>query len=495
MARFSEHFGIEPTAQDDWFDTYLPSDTNFCVDPFLIWSDTDARWFEAHNHTLDFFATAFRLVRESQGNEQSAAWRQAKTFLLFREPKEFCLGLAEGCSDGAGSGRVLQEGMLEGIKTALGLGFDNVPHLEMLALFQGGMGLDRISDAVCDILKSYFIQYTQDIARRHGVPTEPFRVENASWSEEHGCWHTKEVELPLNPFAKKRRPVLLVPKRFLRDIPVVTANGFWRYAWGNHSEELRGSFNYDIARNVDRRVKAKLARQNPAVVASYLKELEHKEHEPYPVDKDPKLRTRWWELGAMMADRLPLDHLPKDHSEFPDFVNAIIQSFRHGVEHQDDWQNFWHHGVSLPEKKVQSLFRSCAQHYCRANDVSIAGEANAGRGPVDFQFAKGWRARTVVEMKLMSNSRFWDGILAQTPQYAISEEVHVAFFVAVAYTDDEMTSNHIDKVHKAARIASQRHGVDVRAVIVDARKKTSASKVKPPKEMRDELHGQQGEAA
>ncbi|GIG89217.1 hypothetical protein [Plantactinospora endophytica] len=493
--RWSELHGIRRTDQDDWFDTYLPTDTNLCVDPFLIYPDTDERWFEAHDHTLDFFALVFGLVRESKGNEKSLAWKQAQALLMFPEPAEFCLGVADGTPNGSGAGRGLQEGMLDGVKTALGLGIDNVPHMEMLGLFQGGMGLDRISDAVCNILKSFFIRYTQDIARRHGVPMKRFRVRNAAWSEEFASWQTQEVDLPANPFLDRPGPVLLVPKRFLKDIPVVSANGFWNYAWRNHSEEVRGNFNYLIARNVDSREKAKMARQNPAIVASYLKDLEHTEHEPYPVDKDPKLRTRWWEMGGKIAERSPLSYVPKDHSEFPEFVAEVIQSFRHGIEHQDEWQMLWHLGVSLPEKKVQALFRSCAKHYCKANDISMTGEANAGRGPVDFHFAAGWVARTVVEMKLMSNSKFWDGILAQTPQYAMSEDVHVAFFVAIAYTDDEMTESQTNKIGQAARIASDRYNVEIRPIVVDARPKQSASKMKPPQDLRDELHGESDKAA
>ncbi|MGB2567711.1 hypothetical protein ACPFP2_04550 [Micromonospora citrea] len=493
--RFGEYYGIQTSKQDTWFDTYLPADTPLSVDPFLIYPDDDELWFGAHNHILDFFRLVFDLVRQSQGNEKSLAWKQAQALLLFPEPAEFCLGLASGNPNGSGAGRGLQQGMLEGVKTALGLGFNNVPHMEMLGLFQGGMGLDRMSDVVCNVLKSFFIEYTQQVARRHNVPMQPFRVRNASWSAEFACWQSREVELPANPFLDKPGPVLLVPKRFLKDIPVVTANGFWRYAWRNHSEELRGNFNYDIARNVDSRQKAKLARQNPDVVAAYLTALEGEEHEPYPVDKDPALRTRWWEAGGQIAARSPLGYVAKDPSEFPQFVDAIIQAFRHGVEHQDEWQMLWHHGVSLPEKKVQALFRSCAKHYCKANDISITGEANAGRGPVDFHFAQGWMARTVVEMKLMSNSKFWDGILAQTPQYAMSEDVNVAFFVAIAYTDEEMAESNLDKIDKAARIASERYGLEIRPVVIDARHKDSASKMKPPQDMRDQLHGDEGELA
>ncbi|GAA1589768.1 hypothetical protein [Actinoplanes couchii] len=493
--RFGEHYEIIRSEADDWFDPYLATDTPLCVEPFAIWADTDDLWFGAHDHVLDFFAMVFDLVRESGGNTASLAWKKAQALMLFPEPAEFCLGVAAGSPNGNGAGKILQEGMLEGVRTALGLGFDNVPHMEMLALFQGGMGLDRISDAVCNIAKSFFITYTQQVARRHNVPTETFRVRNATWDAAAAMWRDAEVDLPVNPYTSRRTPVLLVPKRFLRDIPVVTADGFWRFAWNGHAEELRTHFNYDIARHVDRREKAKLARQNPAIVAEYLTSLEHEDHPPYDVDKDPKLRTSWWERGGAIAATATTSFVPEDPAQFPDFVGTVIDVFKRGIEREGEWQQLWHNNFAYPEKKVQMVFRACVKHYCKANDVAIAGEANAGRGPVDFEFARGWMARSVVELKLVSNTRFWDGILAQTPEYAMAADVNIAYFVAVAFTDAEMADSFTAKVAKAARIASELHNVEVRAVIVDARQRPSASKLKPPQEVRDELHRPDEDAA
>lgn len=486
--RFGEHYEISRTEADDWFDPYLETDTPLCVDPFMIWSDAEEPWFGAHDHVLDYFAMVFDLVRQSGGDPQSLAWKKAQSLLLFPEPAEFCLGVCAGSPNGNGAGRGLQEGMLDGVKTAVGLGFDNVPHMEMLALFQGGMGLDRISDAVCNIAKSIFVRYTQEIARRHGVPMEPFRVRNASWDTRYTMWKTQEVDLPLNPYLSRRAPVLLTPKRFLRDMPVVTANGFWKFAWNTHSAELRTHFNDAIARHVDRREKAKLARQNPGIVAEYLTSLEHEEHKPYDVDKDPKLHTSWREKGGAIAATATTSFVPDQPDKFPDFVGTLIDVFKRGIEREGEWRQLWHGNFPYAEKKVQMVFRACVKHYCKANDVVVVGEANAGRGPVDFEFARGWIARSVLEMKLVSNSKFWDGILAQTPEYALAADVHVAYFVAVGFTDAEMAESLTNKVTRAARIASERHNVEVRAVVVDARPQPSASKLKPDQEDRDALH-------
>ncbi|WP_030443102.1 hypothetical protein [Actinoplanes subtropicus] len=493
--RFGAHYNIVRTPADDWYDPLLEADTPLCLDPFTVWADADDLWFGAHDHVLDFFEMVFALVRESGGDPGTLAWRKAQALMLFPEPAEFCLGVATGSPNGNGAGKILQEGMLDGVKTAVGLGFDNVPHMEMLGLFQGGMGFDRISDAVCNIAKSYFITYTQQVAVRHDLPMETFRVRNASWDRENAMWRDGQVELPANPCLARRAPVLLVPQRFLRDMPVVTANGFWKFAWNNHSAELRTHFNYDIARNVDRREKAKLARQNPAIVAEYLTALEREEHPPYDIAKDPKLATSWWEKGGAIAATATTSFVPEDPSQFPEFVGTVIDVFKRGVEREGEWQQLWHGNFPYAEPKVQRVFRSCVKHYCKANDVAVAGEANAGRGPVDFEFAQGWMARCVVELKLIANGRFWDGILAQTPEYALAADVNVAYFVAIGFTDAELSDGLIAKVDKAARIASQRHNVEVRAVIVDARQRPSASKLKPPQDLRDELHRGEDPAA
>jgi hypothetical protein len=485
---FSEYYQVKRGREDDWFDVYLPVDSKLFVDPFLIYDDVTPRWSSAHDHILGFFEMVFALVSESGGNEKSLAWQKASRLLLFPEPAEFCLGMAEASPNGSGSGAELQKGMLSGVRTALGLGIDNLDHIETLVLFQGGMGVDRISDAVCNILKSYFIEYTQGVCRAHNIPMQEFRVHNARWSVRHQRWADADVELPANPFIKNRS-VLLVPKRFLKEMPIVTAQSFWTYAWADHGDQLRGDFNYDIAQNVDRWTIARMARQNPDVVARYLSKMEEIIHQPYAVDDDPKYLLRWYQNGRKVAARSPLSFLPDSPDDFPKFVQAVLDAFAHHVEFQNGWELLWEGTRPVSERKVQRLFQGAAVHYCRANDVDLSPESNAGRGPVDFKFSKAWQARALVEMKLMSNSHFWDGILEQTKEYALAEEIKVVYFVAVAYEDNELKTERTEKIARAASMVGQRYPkVEVRPLIIDARPKESASNLRADKDTRDELH-------
>lgn len=486
--RFGEFYSVDTEEADDWFDCLMSIDTPLCVDPFLVYEDESEFWSSAHGHVLDFFSLAFSLMRQSKGSRSSAAYIQLKNLLIFPEPAEFCLGLSESSPLGAGSGQGLQQGMLDGIRTAVGLGYENVSHMEMLALFQGGIGLDRISDITCNILKSYFIEYTQEVCRRHSIPTEEFTVKNASWSAEFARWIDRKVQLPKNPFVTTRRlPVLLTPQQFLKDIPVVTSDGLWNYAWENHASELRASFNYDLSSKVSAHTKAMLARQNPVIVTEYLTNLEQDMHEGYSITGDPKFLVNWYEAGAGMLRNVPLAFTPETPDQFKTFIRSIIDAYKHSIEEQDGWLLLWAQGRGRPERVVQALFRSIVMNYCRTNDIDLSGESQAGRGPVDFKFSRGWQARAIVEMKLMRHTAFWDGILAQTPQYAISEEVNVAFFVAIAYLDKDMETERLGKVGRAAEIAS-RNGLTVEPVVIDARSKESASKLKASESDREQLH-------
>lgn len=474
--RFSAQYDVTRTADDDWFDPLLHTDTRLFPDPFRVYADTDPFWADAHDHLLSFFDVVLSLVKEANGNDQSPAWKKAKALLLFPEPWEFCLGHSKGSPKGSGAGPGLQKDMLSGARTAVGLGFLTVEHMELLVLFQEGMGADRIGDVVCNVLKGYFIKYTQKVAARHGVPTKKQVVRHSEWDAAQGRWDSKIYELPFNPSPEVNGPILLAPERFLRGLPTVDADDFWSFAWENVNEELRANFNYDLAKNVPAKTKARMARQNPDLAVQYLGSLQAKE--PYDVADDPDRRVRWWEEGAALAAANPLSMVPSDAGSFPDFVESVIKAFAHGIEHSDGWRLLHDgNGKARDEKTVQAYFRSAVVHYCRANKVDLTGEADAGRGPMDFKFVANWSARAGVEIKLTNNSKFWNGVKHQLPEYLTAEELKLGFFVAVAFTEKDLSEERQKLVRDAADAASEASGKEIRAMFVSALPKKSASKL------------------
>ncbi|CAN7310252.1 hypothetical protein LJR045_001616 [Microbacterium sp. LjRoot45] len=52
VMRFSEHFGVTPTADDDWLDPHLTVDTKLFIDPFSFLEEGEC--VSAHEQTQHF---------------------------------------------------------------------------------------------------------------------------------------------------------------------------------------------------------------------------------------------------------------------------------------------------------------------------------------------------------------------------------------------------------------------------------------------------------
>lgn len=474
--RFSERYRVARQTPDDWFDPMLTDDTPLYVDPFLIFEDSSQLWSDAHDQLIEFFNLVLGLVARAGDNQNSAHWRAASRLMTFPEPAEFCLGLSDGSVRGAGSGAGLRQEMLDACRTTVAAGVMELSHFEELIIFGAGIGADRIGDVVCNVLKRRFIDYTSEVSDRHQISTESVMCRHADWNLEARKWVDRSLPLPLNPYlSNPRRGVLLVPERFLRDIPIVGPENFWEWSYANHNEQIRDELNYEIGRKVDASTIVELAKKRPDLVRNYMEHVEQEPPNAYEFGQDRQF-VRWYEEGCAIARALPIAHLPAAKHDFGNFISTIIGHFRHSVEQEGGWSLLWNDdGSPRAEKAVQALFRSVVIHYCRAAEIDLSGEANAGRGPVDFKFSQGWSARALVEVKLTKNSKYWHGLERQLPTYMNAEEIDVGYFVSVSFTDHDLTEDRLERVRRCARIVSSQRNLIMNAIFVDARRPPSAS--------------------
>jgi len=114
-------------------------------------------------------------------------------------------------------------------------------------------------------------------------------------------------------------------------------------------------------------------------------------------------------------------------------------------------------------------------YYCKINGFDISPESNTGIGPVDFKVSKG-TDKTVIEIKLTSNSETLHGFEVQIEEYAKSEETDKKIFLLVDNGKDSYRVKQVvDKFNE--RQARGEKPADV--VFIDARPKESASTYKP----------------
>ena len=97
-------------------------------------------------------------------------------------------------------------------------------------------------------------------------------------------------------------------------------------------------------------------------------------------------------------------------------------------------------------------------------------------GPVDFRFSCGYSNRVLLEAKLARNTRFWNGLKKQLPQYMKIDSCHRGIFLVIVFSDKDL--KRINDIQNIKTETARFYQVDLEVVIVDARieNKESASK-------------------
>ncbi|WP_029136586.1 hypothetical protein [Nakamurella lactea] len=299
-ARFSEVFAIQRDDTDDWYDPICSRDTQLFVSPQLVFRDHDPFWADARGDIQRFFTRAVLTPTSSR------KWlvHEAARMLQFPEPREFALGLTGAGTAGSGIGTITASSIAMAIHDAAGLVEDKRFYLESLTILADGVGPDRLSDLVLNILKQRFIEYTKRIATKHHVRTQLSEVPNATFGK--AGWRSEPHRLPHNPFHKV--PILLVPSRFLQESYALDSASFYNWAAAKLTGDDRQFLNDLIGSAIRERVSTsrlheagrELARARPALVSEFL-ETSPAASRPYDIGRDPALRVAWLEIGRRFA--------------------------------------------------------------------------------------------------------------------------------------------------------------------------------------------------
>jgi hypothetical protein len=471
----SEHFGIKRTASDDWFDPILDADTELFVDPFLVFKEKRGFWRDAHSRLIAHFDLAFLMIAKGNLASDSLSYKKALRLLVFREPRELCLGYTSTGTAGLGSGSGYAEAIGSAIAEAIKRGLQHPRHFEELGILNEGIGPDRISDITCTILKARLVQYTQSIAQRHRIPVAKHNIFAADFDKTRQRWGVSTVEVPTNP--STGGPLLFVPERFLKDLPVLNADDWWTHY---ESEQLRQDLNYEILGKVDKKTIVEAARRNPESVRRWTTEKEASPASGYDLQRDAKGVWQWDQASASFVRDNPLVlEQAQTREQFLDTIRQIVHNYGLFVEEQGGWYLLWDSTSKKekPEHAAQLLFRGVAHSYCKANDISLDPEVNLGRGPVDFKFSQGYRRRAHLEVKKLHNGKFWNGLSKQLPSYMKSDEVCDGWLLAVRYRDNKSSSNRAKELPNKVDALRQAQHIELTYALIDARPKKSASKL------------------
>ena len=245
----------------------------------------------------------------------------------------------------------------------------------------------------------------------------------------------------------------------------------------NENDTLRREFSYDVTRRVQKRVIVGFARRHPEIRERYLREVERRLPQPYDFERDRFGLAQWYNPTLQYSQSNHLSLVVTSRADFLGVIDTMLDAFANFVENNRGWELLWLDDQSpRDERAAQLLFLGIVMHYCRANDIDISPETNIGRGPVDFKVARGFALRAALEMKLVRNGKFWNGLERQLPTYMTAEAIDVGYFIAIAFTEKD-----IDKLAGIAERVSRVNwatGYDIRFRSVNAlRNPPSASRL------------------
>jgi hypothetical protein len=472
-----EFFKMDPDkfAASGAINTFVALDTALFVDPLRLAEATTPEFVGSRQKVLDYFSQTLLLIRMTN-DPSDQTWTRASERFVFREIAGYGLGYARGSTLGSGIGPQLRTRLLKTAREIVSKGIVEPEIFELIGIFEEGIGPDRLSDMVCSILLEEFCAFTERVAQQCGAcNVASFRVGSRSYS------------LPWTLRREERVAVLFVPQELVRQLPI--AKSFEDIETiANHNRTLREALNRQFGeewRSRVRRFRKADVRQvllrTPECVREIIDEYRSRRPRPYDVNSDPEGLLNWGAQGKHIADVHPLQFTlspgSSDSERAEQIVAQICEQFRDLVENNRLHKLLYaDDACTKPRKEKQSqlLFFAIAYSYCVAHNLDISPECDPGRGPVDFKFSSGMRAKVLVELKLSTNKKLLAGLERQVPAYAAAEKSDRSYYVVIQVAESRTGIERLEK-----RVAElQKQGLEYPKVLyVDALPQESASKL------------------
>lgn len=203
----------------DFVDVPIGNDTPVFLDPSRL-RTMQSEWASECNSLLQHFFEML-LSHVKSGNKTAGI----SMIESLSEKNEFHLGLSTGLSSGSGFGSGYAEIVWAALTKSKASKTGLLKDIEDTCLFIEGVGSDRISDAVCNIIRGPLIRYTQDMCLYYGIPLTNDVDSGPVWDPHSSSWQDALVQLPVTPFGR----LLLVPKAVVRHRLVYDATSYYTH--------------------------------------------------------------------------------------------------------------------------------------------------------------------------------------------------------------------------------------------------------------------------
>lgn len=259
------------------FDPILDHDTRLFIDPLLLKHCKAPEFASSYADLQARFLAIGKLLQASK-NKHDPFWNSAASKMSWHEVRGLCIGYSSGGTAGSGIGKGLRDKILDTAKLIIDAGKNDPELFELVGLFEGNFGPDRISDMTANVIQEDILSYSKNTYKK---------ILPKGW----GGSIDKRTGLPNNPFTNE--PILLVPKELLRDLPSA-------FDWsgsdevGVSSSEVRDALNSLVGNswralaNMKKEELKKLVLKYPDLIDDLVDQYTSKDVKPYDFDEDKK---------------------------------------------------------------------------------------------------------------------------------------------------------------------------------------------------------------
>lgn len=480
---FSDYFDVSEDKFERYgaFDISLVTDLPLFIDPFLLFNSRKRAYRDLHDEIIRYL----KFLRDKSIDQQIADGLLSSWY-YFREVKQTWLGFCETGNKGRGLARGFAEALNANLKELFSdFGQERITkgsHLEKLCLIKDNVGRDTISDFTTNLIKDYLLEYTQTFARKYIKPAlrKNVAIPRVRFNYKTESWEPKTYELPFI----NDDYVILTPKNILtkddtwinktdfvrdfKDIPEAIPDAQLRAQIDNYFRSILPR--EPKKKDVDRAV-AQVAIRFPQLIDYYIK---YKE-----LHGEEALRrsiTHVLESKQLYVDQYrQLVNLLATQTEFyltfgrtAEETYKRILFLKDVIENKGGHRIFYVKGKPIRnEEDLQILYR--LTWFATPSDVSR--EVNDGRGPADFKVSRGSRDKTLVEMKLASNSQLKRNLRKQAELYQKASDAATAYKVIFYFTQSELRK--VERILRELKLSTSD-----KIILIDARRdnKPSASK-------------------
>lgn len=450
--------------KDGVFNTILNKDVGMYVNVLKLKETTIPEFKNSYKKIEEFFKNIYILLKECV-DENSYIYKQAYKKFYFPEVNEVCLGFAEG-KYGGGWGEKTRRTVLNNCLEIIKAGCNEPIIFELVELFTNDVGADRISDMICNIIREDFIKFTKRVIKNNHIDLSPFELTSDGL-----------IKKPNSNYG-----VFFVPSELISDIPIAHSweevqnilakneiiknhiNKVIKDSWKLVSmEERKLTIKKDIFLNLPVLQTALNAFKNEKQ-----KDYNPEENDTYYVQK--KINPVYEYLDSISLDNLSL-------FSSKDVALYCIDRFKQFIE-LNGGRNLIKDAVSSKkEKTAQGILFAVAGTICNVVNCTMSRESNNGRGMEDFLFSIG-KDKTLVEIKLSSNTDLIHGYTTQIEEYAKSEETKNRIFLVVV-NESNNSLNELKSINESDQ-AKKNNPPDL--ILVESFPIDSASKYKKLKE-------------